>query len=87
MAATLPAKPMKLTLANLLFLVCAPVVHAQGSETAAAPRTQVVELKGRVTDVTGKPVVGAAVAFAPANEFTTRQLLASPQARTDDAGS
>lgn len=75
---------MKHHLAILLSLACAPVLCAQDGE--ARPEPQVVELKGRVTDAQGKPVAGAAVAFAPADEFTTRELLASPQARTDADG-
>lgn len=78
------ANPMKLHHAILLSLACATVLRAQDGETR--PEPQVVELKGRVTDTAGKPVPGAAVAFAPAEELTTRELLASPQARTDADG-
>lgn len=86
MARPTPAKLMKLHLALLLSLACTPVLRAQETEARPAPQPQVVELKGRVTDTAGRPVVGAAVAFAPVDESATRELLASAPSRTDAEG-
>lgn len=53
---------------------------------AAQEQAATVTLSGRVVDGGGKPIVGAAVAFAPVSQFTTAQLLAKAEVRTDADG-
>jgi hypothetical protein len=53
---------------------------------AAQEEPATIALSGRVVDGAGKPIAGAAVAFAPVAKLTTAQLLANPEVRTGDDG-
>lgn len=53
---------------------------------AAQEEPATIALSGRVVDGVGKPIAGAAVAFAPVTKLTTAQLLAKPEVRTGDDG-
>ncbi len=64
----------------LSFVLWCSALVAQGEPAAT------VNLTGRVLDATGKPVVGAAVAFVPRESITTAQLLAAPPSTTDAEG-
>lgn len=59
---------------------------AAKSAPAAQEAPATIALSGRVVDGAGKPIAGAAVAFAPPKQMTTAQLLAKPEVRTGDDG-
>ena len=80
---------------SIAFAFCLPVSAAMQEPDAAKPATgnapavptAMVHLRGRIVSWDGKPIVGAAVALAPAKSMTTAELLANPPQVTGADGS